>query len=263
MTIVICVDEVYWRKSQILFDSLNKNFFGRVCILAVDFNLPLQWRQRFPGRFEFTSCKRTDFKSYREDWPSNRHQYFCSESGEFLEHFEFTPDELVIHLDADMIMQRQMTKAEREQLECFEQGEIGMSPSAYPVITLREESFRLNPRRGYEKINLDFPGVLGDISLYCCGMVVARAFTYKLLRDVYVKSIDKIVACFDHHAGSQWLLNYIVNRNSNFNVIEMSNDWHNASWFIDTLTEEKNEQLVRVGVVTLFNHTKFLKDYKY
>jgi hypothetical protein len=263
MTIVVCVDEVYWNKSQILFKSLEKNWHGRVCVLCVDFKPALTYIgvNIYPDNFEFSICSKENLECFRTDWPSNRPFYFCCESGEFFNYFTFDPNELVIHLDADMIMQREMSETEVATIEHIEQGEIAMSPSAYPIMTLREELFRLNPRRGYERINQDYPGILGEILLYCTGMVIARAYTYRRLRDYYLANIDKMIANFNHHAASQWILCYIAR--SSFNVIKLNSVWHNASWFIDTQAKEVDEQLTTFGQVVIFNHTKFEKEYRY
>ncbi len=261
MTIVVCVDEIYWHKSQILFESLKKNWKGRVCTLCVDFRMPDDEILKFEENFDFAWCKKEAFKSYREGWPSNRPLFFCCESGEFLNYFDFDDEELIIHLDADMIMQREMNEIELHQLDHIEQGEIAACASAYPTMSLREELFRLLPRRGYETINNDYPGILGDIPLYCSGLTIARANTYERMRGNYIQEIDKMIANFDHHAASQWLFNYLTWKY--FNVIKLNSVFSNAKWYIDTKAEERDGQLITNGQVVLFNHTKFEKEYKY
>jgi len=261
MTIVVACDEGYFKKASSLWKSLRKNWRGRVCVLCVGFKA----FDEFDYGFEIASCNIEDFKCYNKDWPNNRSVYFCSESGEFLKYFNFDDDEIIVHLDADMILQRPLSDEEDSDLNWIEQGEIAMSPSSYPPTTLREELFKLKPKRTYTAINEMFPGVLGEMNLLCCGMIVARAKTYKAFSKIYLNHLDKMVQCFDHHAASQWLFNYLLEENIlTFTKYRLNGTYHNASWFIDTLTSEQDNQLIYdKDRVVLFNHTKFNKEYKF
>jgi len=263
MTIIIACDNNYYKKAceHGLFHSLNKNWSYRVCVLLIgklDEGLELQYNDKF----EYAFCALDHISTYRKGWPSNREFFVCAEGEDFSKWFKLDDDELIIHLDADMIMQRRLTQYELNQLIEIEEGEVGMSFSAFPAVSLREEVYKLKPRRGYDKINKDFEGNLGWITISCTGMIVAKANTYRELSKYYIQEFDKMIGNFDHHAGGQWLLNYIVKRYG-FNLIDLGNRIHNASWFIDTLTEEKNDQLYYLDSLVAFNHTKFNKMYRY
>lgn len=256
MTIVIACNQEYYTKAKIYFDSLKKNWTDRVCILCIDFDPP----KKYDG-FEYATCEAESLSSYRLGWPANRDFFVCCEGGEFFNHFEFDQHELIIHTDADMIMQRPMSPFEREKLQELNEGDIAMSGSAKPVPTLREEYFRLRPKRNYLKTNKDFPGRWGNIPLYCTGVIIARAETYRKIGEQYLAGIDGMISNFDHHAAGQWLWSYYA---KDFNVIDLGNTFHNASWFIDTdvidgdwLVHGENGQII------LFNHTKFLREYIY
>jgi hypothetical protein len=256
MTIVIACNEEYYNKGKIFFESVWKNWKNRVCILCIDFDPP----DKRVG-WEYATCDAEKLPSYRLGWPVNRDFFVCCEGGDFFDYFSFDDNELIIHTDVDMIMQRPLSPSEKQLLDHFRQGDIGMSASAKPTMSLREEYFRLRPKRNYLKTNKDFPGRLGSIPLYCSGVIVARVATYKTIGAAYIASIDKMIANFDHHAAGQWLFSWLV---TVFNVIDLGNTFHNASWFFDTdavegdyLTHGENGQIV------LFNHTKFLKEYLY
>lgn len=256
MTIVVACNQEYYTKAKIYFESLVKNWAERVCILCIDF-LP---ENRYPN-FEYATCESERLASHRLGWPANRDFFICCEGGEFFEYFEFDEHELIIHTDVDMIMQRTISPYERERLRNFKEGDIGMSGSAKPIPTLREEYFRLRPKRNYIKANKDFAGRWGTIPLYCTGVIIARAQTYRDIGARYLADIDKMVTNFDHHAAGQWLWSYHA---KNFNVIDLGNTFQNASWFIDTDIIE-GDWLVHGedGQIILFNHTKFLKEYLY
>lgn len=251
MTIVVCCNEEYYIKGQIFFESLQRNWKDRVCVLCVDFKP----KKEFP--FEYAFCEAEDLPSYRQGWPVNRDFYFCCEGGDFFNYFSFNPDELIIQPDADMIMQRTMSPSEKNILLNFQQGDIGMSASSKPTTMLREEFYRLRPKKNYIKVNRDFPGRLGEFPLYCCGVIVAAADTYKKISEKYLASIDTMMANFDHHAAGQWIFNYHAKA---FNIIDLGNTFHNASWFIDTDIED-GDYLLHKGQIVLFNHTKFLREY--
>jgi len=254
MTIVICCNEEYYNKAKIFFDSLVQNWKDRVCILCIDFD-PKDKRKGW----EYASCEVEKLPSYRLGWPVNRDFFVCCEGGDFFDYFSFTPDELILQVDADMIMQRTISPSEKKILDAMKQGDVAMSASAKPIMTLREEFFRLRPKRNYLKINREFPGRWGAIPLYCSGIVIARADTYKEISRKYLGDIDKMTQNFDHHAAGQWLLSYHL---TNFNVIDMGNTFQNASWFIDTDAEE-GDYMTHGGQIVLFNHTKFLREYLY
>lgn len=274
LTLVISVDQEYFHKATAfgLWKSLRKNWKNadgtqaRVCILCVGFNDEWISHDNPVLDYEIASCNIEDLKCYRKGWPSNRDLYFCSESGEFLDYFKFTNDEIIIHLDGDMVLQRPLNEAEIATFEHIEDGEVAMAPYTLPYANLRDEVYKLKPRRGYEKINEEFPGRLGAYDSMCAGLVVATKNTWMEIKNKYIDHVNKVVACFDHHAASQWLFNYIVG--NDYNLIELSNVIHNAAWFTDTDAIDGDYLYTtssRTGnrSVTLFNHTKFAKEYKY
>lgn len=255
MTIVIACNQEYYTKAKIFFDSLVKNWKERVCVLCIDFEPD----KKYP--FEYATCNSEDLPSYRRGWPANRDFFVCCEGGDFFDYFSFKPDELIIHPDADMVMQRIMNPSEKKILDTMRQGDVAMSASAKPAMTLREEFFRLRPKKNYLRANKEFPGRWGAIPLYCSGIVIARAETYREISKMYLGDIDKMIQNFDHHAAGQWLLSYHL---TNFNVIDLGNTFQNATWFIDTDAIDGDYLLhAENGQIVLFNHTKFLKEYNY
>lgn len=272
LTLVISVDKVYFDKATQfgLWDSLIKNWEGRVCILCIGFCGYINISPRSRCKIEIANCNIERFKCYRKGWPDNRDVYFCSESGEFMDYFNFDDEEIIIHLDGDMILQRPLSEGETNLFKHLEDNEVAMSPYTLPVANLRDEIYKLKPRKGYEKINADFPGRLGYAKSMCTGLVAANKYTWNKIRDYYVGYVDRLIGCFDHHAASQWLLNYIVNQS--FTLYELSNVIHNAAWFVDTGAVDGDQLLVEnlnrirpldTKFIVVFNHTKFSKEYKF
>lgn len=259
MTIVIACDEKYYNKATEygLFDSLKKNWKDRVCVLCIGFK-SLTFSD---DKFEYAFCGHISIESYRKDWPSNREGFVCAEGEDFTKYFNIDDDELVIHLDVDMVMQRPLDEMDLLNLNSIEEGEFGMTQSADPTPSLREELYRIKPVRSYEKVNELFCGKLGAMNLYCTGFIVARMKTYRELSKIYNERFNDIAFCFDHHAAGQWLFNYIIEKN--FVVYKFRGYMSNATWYTDTDAYEENNKLMWRGQTVTFNHTKFNKMYEY
>lgn len=258
MHIVIGLDETYHRKTEILYDSLKHNAKGfSIKILCLGFR-PVDCR---PG-WEYKTAIFKRLKSYRTDFPENRKFYVCVEGGEFLSYFQFDDEDIIIHIDSDMIMQRPFNEQEIAQIQNLKYMEVAGSYSSIPHTTLREEFWKLKPKIGYEKAKKLFPGFWNE-GIFCAGVVVCTAKTYRdLISMYYLGNIENMIYTFGHHAAGQWLMNYAVFRYGS-GFINLGHAFHNASWFIDTGVYEENNQLMWNNQVVLFNHTKYLKNYDY
>lgn len=240
--IVVACTKDYYDKAEILFKSLDHN--------AKDFNkqiLCIDFSTKRKG-YQTASVKLKALKSYRPGFPSNREFYACAEGGEFLNHFDYKDDDVIIHIDADMIMQRPFYEGELEMLDKLQDNVIYGSLASIPMTTLREEYWRLRPKKGYLNTKAYFQGNW-NVPIICAGVIVAKAYTYKnLIYKHYLDNIDGMIQYFDHHAAGQWLMNWI---GSNIGQVGyLSNSFHCGEWFLDIKTTTKdnklyfNEQLV-------------------
>lgn len=264
ITIVVALTDDLIEKSQDVFRSVTKNGRQlRKCVMIIgktEQSSHLKWSKLLQD-WEVASLPLERLASYKANWPKNRKFYACAEGGEFLDHFQFDSDEVIIKLDADFVMQRQMSADEWISFETLQHGVVMSNYHSYPPTTLREEYWKLLPEVGYDKAQDTFPGEWNSINMFCAGFVACTAVTYRRISKSYLYHHRKITQTFGHHAAGQWLMNWIVGRNFNFQPQPPS--LHNASWYIDTPCYEHAQQLYYQDSPVLFNHTKFMKEYAY
>jgi hypothetical protein len=256
--IVVALTKDYYQKSIPFFKSLEHNANCRVSIVAVGFHEYYDGCENievFHMPIELVQTRKNNF-------PSNRPKYICLESGEFLDFIRYDNGDIIVNPDADMIMQRPFTSEEIQMLENFEHGDIGMTYGNNPQVTMLEDINNIKPILSIPEINKLFTGNWSNKSAMTAGVVVARASTWKAIRELYVSSFDNMTKCFDHHAGGQWLLNWIANEKLKF--VHLPESFHNGDWFNNKDTYEEDGYLfMNDGTMILFNHTKYNKEYRY
>lgn len=256
VNIVVACDKAYYDKADILFKSLDVNAKNcRKQILCIGFQVERKG-------YETATVKIEDLKSYRKGFPSNRPFYICAEGGEFLDFFQYDDNDIIIHIDADMIMQRGFESKELRIIDRIEHGEIFATLTSNPATSLREEFWRLKPKLGYTSVKKLYSDVSWNNPIFCAGLIMCTAKTYReVIYKNYLSEINNMIKAFDHHAAGQWLMNYVCYKYAEVYIIHQ--DFHCGSWFLDIETEETNNKLTVNNNVVLFNHTKFLKDFDY
>jgi hypothetical protein len=184
-------------------------------------------------------------QSYRELWPLNRPVYACPQGGEFVDWLDVPDDEIIIWVDADTVMNGQPTKAEVMNIKArLKHNDILSVYGAYPPTSL----FNVLQNIGYAEMDLEpFPGA--DWFLYpefTASFLVATKATFRKLRDLYLKYFDAMAAITGHHAGTQWLINWICY--NHFKVGILPKTYQCGSWY-DGCTEQD-------ASIAVFNHTK-------
>jgi len=260
--IITALTKDYFKKSMDLFKSMEKhaqlNINGQEIIypivICVDFYPSKKTLSEFT-RVKFVKIGIDKIKTVKEGWPLNRDKYICLESGEFLQVLELEDDGIIVHIDADITMQRPISLSEIEMLQTYQYRDIGMATSIYPNKTMYQESLSIMHQLSQYRINEAYPIVLKEKSCLCAGIVIATVETYKEISDLYVSNFLKMTDIFGHHAAGQFLLNYIAH--SKFNFREFSNVIHNGEWFTGTDAREENGYLMTFEAKTLFNHHKY------
>lgn len=255
--IIIALDENYFQRAEDynLLDSLYYNKHPRytVKLLCIDF------KPKKDHRFESATCKKTDLKSYREGFPKNqknRKNYVCAEGGEFLDYFDLDDDDKIIHIDADMLLQRQFSEHELSVISKLRYRDVGMSYASIPPYPLKEEAARLNPTG--KKLDLANP----DKNLFCAGLIAATVKTYReIIYHNYQIYLDSFMASFDHHAAGQLLMNDIVHELCT--PIDLGYSFHHGDWLLGSEGKTVDNKLVVGNNVVLFNHHKFNKTFNY
>lgn len=270
--IVVALDEKYWHRASeyklfesILHNTQNDNSIFLEC-LCFGFDVPKNEKFFQHERWTWARCEVEDLKSYRKGFPSrqkNRPFYVCAEGGEFLDYFKYDPEDIIVHIDADMIMQRPFFSWELYQIKSFKYGQVGGSYHSYPAYSLLEESEALRPQMEIKGIKKHYPNHW-DKPIFCAGLVVATAQTYRdVIYHHYLHEIDSMIKIFDHHAMGQLLMNYVVYEHGNF--VNLGHIFHLASWFtgMNKQTESVGDKLCYRGVPALFNHHKFIRKWNF
>lgn len=250
-TLVLAMDKQYYDKAAVqLFPSLDANWDGRTCILCLGFipDPTAAWRYTDP-QVEYASCQLEKLSSYRTDWPTNRKFYVCAEGGDFLEYFDFYANEIIIHIDADMVMQRPFTDQELKEIYVWTKGDqVASTYNSYPYGTMSEERVKIGG-------NL----IAGeDQPVFNCGMICCNASTYYKLRIEFNRRFNEITKECSHHATGQYLINAITHQKLQF--VPLFGAYSCGLWFHNhgEITERENLLYFR-GELVLFNHNKFRK----
>lgn len=263
--IVIALDENYWHKSKEygLFDSImhntstDKDVF--VKCLCIGFDVPINDEHFKHHRWDWERCEINELKSFRKGFPrnqKNRPFYICAEGGEFLDYFFFDPGDVIVHIDADMVMQRPFYSHEKELLISMRYGDVGGTYHSMPSFSLEKESKSLNPTEGFENIKKHIPNHW-EKPVFCAGLIACTAQTYKdVIYSHYIPMVDVMTMLFDHHAAGQLIMNYVVYEHGNF--VNLGHVFHHADWFIGADKKDlKDNQLCYKSGIVLFNHHKF------
>jgi len=236
MILTTQVTEPYFRKAQGFFESIKRHWpyefrLGTIDCDGGDYRMEI-----------------SDVKTYREGYPSNRKVFITPQGGEFIDFLNVPDDEIVIQVDADCIMQRKMSPLEL----------VDLIPDGNEIIA----TFPCNPPQTLEKVSKNlhfrhthyFPG-MGEYE-FCGAFLVARAGTFRRLRDLVVSKFDDLVDVNSHHAGIQFLISYIAYQE--FDVRIVSNIYQVGDWYLHNYNFSRDgKNLLLNDEVVIFNHTKF------
>lgn len=252
--IVVGCDRNYFLKAKELWKSLDWWNY-EVHVLCIGFNIPSD----IPNNFKCIRVELDELKSYRPNFPKNRPFYVTIEGGEFLDYFDYQDDDIIVSIDADMIMQRDFNDRELYFLEQLKPLQVVGSLSGYPPVSVEQEYNNLKPIKPFSEMNLDS---IKREKIICAGVVVCTAKTYRdVIYNCYFSNLDSWIEKIQHHALGQLLLNACVMKFGK--IVYMPQSFHDAFWFVDTPTSIKEGKLYSNCNLTLFNHTKFDPRFKF
>jgi hypothetical protein len=119
---------------------------------------------------------------------------------------EVSPDDVCVQSDADVIVQRDFTAAELAHLTAYDGDTFGAGPCAGPDDTLGAEAAR---------IGLADPGPFDGaaaLRVYCCGLLAAKASTWRRLQALYEERCGEFYARAAHRSRCQWLTCWCLHR---------------------------------------------------
>ena len=228
----------YYLRAQPLFDSVKKYWPYEFKVGTIGFG---------DGDYRMDIA---DVKTYRHNYPKNRSMFVCPQGGEFIDFLDVPDDEIVINIDADCIMQRAFTQAELSMITPKD-NEIIVTYPCWPPQTLKQVSKNLKFKHTDK-----FPDLF-NIE-FCGAFLVARASTFRKLRDLVVAKFDDLVEVNDHHAGIQFLISYLSYKH--LHVKYVPNTFQCGSWYLHDYNFSRiGGRLAIDGEVVIFNHTKFHK----
>ena len=223
--------------------ELNSNFDDNILVFLGDEDFTLKSNKLSLSKQSFTTIKALS--------PIN-----CIQHGEFIfgSYFEkFDDNDVIFYTDGDMFLQRNITDEEREIYSNFKDGDVYIGYNASPTDTLSDESLRLGYRRVmFPEFDVDWRG----IKVYNTGLIAMNKKTWKKLANDYIPLYPLVDKMFNHYAKQQWLISFLINTKSDYNVIEMSYEIHNHRHFPSPVgtTQDSNGNVYYNNKKVLFKH---------
>jgi hypothetical protein len=231
----------YYQKSKILFDSVNKYWKGRFVVGFIDF-APTDYNG------EYYLMKREDIYTYSKVYPKNRTDFVCPQGGEFIDFLNCSDDDIIIQIDADTIMQREMTNEEL----------LNIIPDDNEIISV----YCANPPMSLYQItkNLKFKNpedfkYLKNYNEFTGSILIANKKTFTILRDNIISEWNDMIKVNSHHAGIQWLISKVTHEKLKIKIIDSI--YQCGIWYFTFNTKIYDYKLYLDDKIVVFNHTQF------
>lgn len=242
MVICTSITKDYLEKSKPFFESVSKYFWGKKICFCIGFTVA-----EIKG-WEIITVNEVECK-----WqPRNRPDYASLQHGEFIKHYNFSNDEMIIFVDSDMILQKRM------DLKFPVTDSVLVTRCSYPAKRLFQVVADLKCKKRADKFFNKYKTVAQ--MEFCAAFLMARASTWqKIYR--HSSELYDMLKCFDHHAAWQLLINAAISNNLHVKILP---DFIcNADWYEGTKAVN-DKGVLKIGKEPVyFNHTKFSQDYKY
>lgn len=147
-----------------------------------------------------------------KDVPYPRVRGEMLQHGAFIKHLPpLTADDVLLFVDADMIMQRPFTPEEIEWFHRLQPDEICVGLNGPRGETLLDEAALLEPQVEGWVLDSLFPG-WQPLPAWNTGFVAARRSAYQRLYDMSRALMPAAESCFAHYAAVQWVMCYCIGR---------------------------------------------------
>lgn len=235
------ITEDYYEKSKPFFNSVKKYWTGRFVVGFIDFH-----PKDYVG--EYFLMEKKDIYTYRKDYPKNRASFVCPQGGEFIDYLICEDDDVIIELDSDTIMQREIT--ESELLEMIpKENEIVSVYCANPPLSLYKVTQNLKFTNPEDFKNLE------NLNEFTGSILIANKKTFIKLRDYVISGWDEMIKVNGHHAGIQWLISKVSHEHLNIRIL--NNVYQCGNWYQYFNTTIRNYKLYLNDDIVIFNHTQF------
>lgn len=176
-------------------ESLNKNWPGEVWFMTVDSDAPAEFMARWPR-----------VQTVRVPTVAGAPEYSHSlQHGAFIDYVPGEDNDVLLHSDLDVVMQRTPTQSEYNMLAKLPADTVACSWNSGPSETLAVEAGRLFPR-------VDVAAVFGDLShpSYNIGVAAARRSTWERVHDCYMERWEDALSVFAAPQRQQWLVSWSI-----------------------------------------------------
>jgi hypothetical protein len=240
LTLATSITQPYLERSKPFFESAVKYWPGDKICFCIGFTCEIEgWN---------TVIVPED--SLQFDWrPINRKNYYSLQHGEFIDHYKFDPNEIIVFCDSDMLLQRKWDVKLN-----IEPGGFFVTNSSFPATTLRNVISNIGCS---DPIGVAIKYDIGVTETeFCTCFMIASATDWRLLFS-RVKINRSFMNYFNHHAAWQLLLNVLVPVTFKMEVLPPTiccADWYSgspANYVYDTLMVGSK--------VVYFDHHKFKK----
>lgn len=210
MRLVASVTANYVARAASFFESLPLIRSMPVSVILLDFNNDTDPNGKIEHNLRLSMGHYVDFQNMF--LPKTASHYMIQDS--FLDAFpDVVNDELVILTDADGTYQRDFSDTELQWMDRLEDNDIGVYWNCGPSDTLQAEADRieLSPQLGW-KYEVSLSSRLSDWHCFNCGLMIARASTYRRIQKEYASLCEEFYANTPHRSRCQFLLNYCWHR---------------------------------------------------
>lgn len=238
----------YYEKAKPLFESIAVYWPYRFVLGCIDFD-----PEDYDG--EKFIVNRTDIKSYRENFPSNRKNFITMQNGEFAEHIACDEDDIICCIDADTIIQRTITYQELCIIVAsLDTHDLISTRSACPPLTLHSALQNLGCKLKESALQKFFGTSWQESYEFTTSLLIARKSFFRWMAEKYNEHFDDMTMATNHHAGVQWLASYVCRKKK---VFILPPTYQCASWYSTFPTSISKGKLMIGDQTVLFNHTKF------
>lgn len=182
-------------------------------VVLLDFNAATDC----DGRTEQALRSAMPYVEFRKmDLPAS-HSNYMIQHGVFLDAVPEVEDgDLVILTDMDIRIQRDFTQAELDWMDARFKAhdrfgyDVAASWNAGPSDTLAHEAVRIGLSEDWIKQYAPLTG-LSSIPCMNCGVLVARAYVFRMIQHLYEERSEEFYAATAHRSRCQFLLNWCFN----------------------------------------------------
>jgi hypothetical protein len=244
-----CDEKFYRQKPNNVLESLLKHKKYEIMFFQIGFDETIEGVINVP--IPIYKIKH----SLRND-TTNRQNFVCLESGEFVNFYDFNDDDVLILIDYDIIQQRNFNNDEISLIENIKDGDFYLTRNKF-TDDVTDSCVE------FDIVCID-KTIMEDkepFRVYNTGCQIANIKTWKKLYQEWIKIYKEWEEKCKHHATGQLTINYILHKEHM--IKELSPSFHSA-WFMHGLrhyTLNNKFYITDNNKMVLFNHHAWHSDF--